>query len=232
MGFPPASRYGFGVAPTNPWCLVSAAEYEEYMGEGGVGEAAPLAAIFGKVYAARRPWRLAVAGAATGGGLEHVDPYLTRRTVALEVNLSFLAVARQRHMRLGSSLELLCASVEQADPGAEQFELVHAPLALERADVRVAIPRMASWLSPGGALTVVLHLPGGPAPPESPHPPVRALAAATRLVPPAALRRLAAESGLEERRAFVVPLPSGRRLFAALYERPTSGPEGGWRVLS
>ena len=220
------------MAPTSPWCLVSAADYEAYMGPEGVAEAAPLAAIFGKAYAARRPYRLAVAGAGTGGGLEHVDPRLTRRTVALDVNLSFLAVARQRHMRLGSSLELLCADAEKADLGEGQFELVHAALVLERAEVQAAVPRMASWLSPGGALAVVLHLPGGPPAPESPHESVRALRAATRLVPPAELRRLAAEAGLAERRAYVVPLPTGRRLFAALYEKPAPRPEEAWRVFS
>ncbi|HEX9288318.1 MAG TPA: class I SAM-dependent methyltransferase [Anaeromyxobacteraceae bacterium] len=213
------------MARTNPWSLVSAAEYEAYMGPGGVDLLAPLSTIFAKVYAARQPRRLAVLGVATGNGLEQVAVASTGRTVGVDVNLSFLGVARQRFMRLGPSLELLCADLEKAAlvPGA--FDLVHAALVLEYVDVRVAIPRIASWLAPGGALAVVLQLPAGTAGAAEVVAPVsvRAVADVARLVPPEELRRLAAEESLVERRAFVVPLPTGRRLFAALYERPLAG---------
>src|SRR6266568_5053699 len=156
----------------NPWSLVSAAEYEAHMGPAGIGELAPLSAIFGKVYAARRPRRLAVLGVATGNGLEHVDPAVTRRTVGLDVNLSYLAVTRQRFMRLGASLELRCADLERVQLDAGGFDLVHVALVLEEE-----------------------------------------------------LRSHAADAGLAERVAFVVPLPSGRRFFTALYDRavPASG---------
>ncbi len=214
------------MARTNPWSLVSAAEYEAYMGRGGVDLLAPLSTIFAKVYVARQPRRLAVLGVATGNGLEQVAVASTGRTVGVDVNLSFLGVARQRFMRLGPSLELLCADLEKAAlvPGA--FDLVHAALVLEYVDVRVAIPRIASWLAPGGALAVVLQIPAtgtaGAAEVVAPAS-VRAVADVARLVPPEELRRLAAEESLVERRAFVVPLPTGRRLFAALYERPLAG---------
>jgi hypothetical protein len=201
---------------------VSASEYEAYMGPGPVGldELAPLSVIFAKAYAARRPRRLAVLGVGTGNGLEHVDLHLTGRIVGLDVNLSYLAVARQRLRRLGAALELHCSDVERAqlDPG--RFDLVHAALLLEYVDLRVLLPRVAAWLAPGGAFTAVLQLPGGPALADSRFPGVRALAGAMRLVPPRELRALAGEHGLLEQRAFVVPLPTGRRYFTALYEKP------------
>lgn len=208
------------MARTNPWSLVSAAEYEECLGPGGADELAPLSTIFAKVYAARRPRRLALLGVATGNGLEHVDLHLTGRTVGVDVNLTFLAVARQRFIRLGPALQLLCADVERVDLGAGRFDLVHAALVLEYVDVRVVVPRIASWLAPGGASSVVLQLPGGESVTESRHPSVRALAGVTRFVPPEELRKLAEAEGLIELRAFVVPLAKGRRYFAALYEKP------------
>ncbi len=212
------------MARTNPWSLVSAAEYEAFMGPRGADELAPLSTIFSKVYAARRPRRLAVLGVSTGNGLEHVDLHLTGRTVGVDVNLSFLAVARQRFRRLGPALELLCADAERVDLGAGRFDLVHAALVLEYVDVRVVVPRAASWLAPGGACAVVLQLPGsGVALTESQVPSVRALAGATRFVPPEELRRLTEAEGLIERRAFVVSLAKGRRYFAALYEKAPGG---------
>jgi len=208
----------------NPWSLVSAAEYEAHMGPAGAGELAPLSAIFGKVYAACRPRRLVVLGVATGNGLEHVDPAVTRRTVGLDVNLSYLAVTRQRFMRLGASLELLCADLERAKLDAGGFDLVHAALVLEHVDIRRAVPRLASWLAPGGAFSVVLQLPDG-GPVATPVASLRAVGEAMRLVPPEELRSQAADAGLAERVAYVVPLASGRRFFTALYERavPASG---------
>ncbi len=207
------------MARTNPWSFVSAAEYEAYMGPGGLDELGPLSTIFAKAYAARRPRRLALLGVATGNGLEHVDLHLTGRIVGVDVNLSYLAVARQRQRRLGAALELLCGDVERAQLDTGRFDLVHAALVLEYVDVRVVVPRVASWLAPGGAFTVVLQLPGGTEVRESQYPSVRALDDATRLVPPQELRSLAEAEGLVERRAFVVPLATGRRYFAALYEK-------------
>jgi len=202
----------------NPWSLVSAAAYEEHLGSAGAGLLSPLSALFQKVYAARHPMRLAVLGVATGNGLEHVDPAITRRVVGVDVNLSYLAVARQRYMRLGPALQLLCADAEgvELEPGG--IDLVHAALLLEFVDPRVALPRAASWLAPGGALSLVLQLPGGPPlMPATADPALQAVAERMRLVTPEEVRRITAAAGLVERRAFVVPLRAGRRLFAALY---------------
>ena len=208
------------MATPNPWSLVSAADYEAQMGPAGADLLSPLSTLFQKAYAARRPARLAVLGVATGNGLEHVDPAITRRVVGLDVNLSYLAVTRQRHMRLGPSLQLLCADAEKAELEAGGFDLVHAALVLEYLDPRVVLSRLASWLAPGGAFTVVLLLPGG-APVAAGSASLLAVAERMRLVPPEELRRLAARTGLVERRAFVVPLQAGRRLFTALYDRRT-----------
>lgn len=208
------------MARPNPWSLVPAADYETSMGPAGAGLLAPLSVIFEKVYAARHPQRLAVLGVATGNGLEHVDPAVTRVVAAVDVNLSYLAVARQRFMRLGPSLRLLCADAEQVELEAGGFDLVHAALVLEHLDPRALLPRAAGWLAPFGALSVVLQLPGGdPVAAPAGGPALREVAERTRLVPPEELRQLAAASGLAERRAFVVPVTGGRRLFAALYGR-------------
>lgn len=216
-GGPPSRlRYSFSVARTNPWSLVSASEYEAHM---GLDELSALSTIFAKVYAARQPRRLAVLGVGTGNGLEHVDLQLTGRVVGMDVNLSYLAVARQRQRRLGAALDLRCVDVERAQLEAGRFDLAHAALVLEYVDVRVVVPRVASWLAPGGAFTAVLQLPGGTPVGQSRYASVRELAGSTRLVPPQELRGLAEAEGLVERRAFVVPLPTGRRYFIGLYEK-------------
>ena len=104
------------------------------MGEGGLDLLAPLSTIFARVYAARRPRRLAVLGVATGNGLDHVSPIITGRVVGVDLNLSYLAVARQRFMRLGATLELLHGDLEKVDLPPRGFDLVHAALVLEYVD--------------------------------------------------------------------------------------------------
>jgi ubiquinone/menaquinone biosynthesis C-methylase UbiE len=196
----------------NPWSLLSAAEYDAWMGR---RVAEPLAALLGKALAARRPERLLVLGAGGGAGLEHVDPGVTRRIVAVDPNLSYLAVARQRFMRLGPALELLCATAERAALPAASFDLVHAALVLEWTDLREVVARAARWLAPGGAFTAVLDLDGSLAAAPGTAA-ARAVAGAARRVLPAELRREAAAAGLAERRAWVVPVAAGR-VFTALF---------------
>ncbi|MFL5298979.1 MAG: class I SAM-dependent methyltransferase, partial [Anaeromyxobacteraceae bacterium] len=152
------------MSPPDPWSLVPAAEYEAHLGPAGEDLLAPLAAIFGKVYAARRPRRLAILGVSTGGGLEHVDPARTQRVLGVDANLSHLGVARQRFMRLGPALELVCAEPGAARLPPAAFDLVYAALALEQADVRALVPRIAAALAPGGAFAAVLRLARGEAP--------------------------------------------------------------------
>ncbi len=208
------------MARQSPWTLVPAADYEGHMGPECADQLAPLSAIFASAYRALRPERLLVLGVATGNGLEHVDPAITARTVGLDVNIQYLAVARQRHMRLGPGLELFCSDVERAQQPAESFDLVWAALLFEHVDLRVVAPRVAGWLAPGGSLVAVLQLPGGPMVAPSPYPSVQALAAAMRLVPPDELADRFEEAGLEPRQRYVVPVAHGRQLFAARWRKP------------
>lgn len=205
----------------NPWALVSAAEYEGHMGPEGADQLAPLSAILGKVLAALRPARLLLPGIATGNGLEHVDPSVTRRVVGLDLNLSFLAVARQRQLRLGAALELYCTDVGRALLDPQSFDLCFAGLFFEHVDARRTAARLAGWLAPGGALVAVLQLPGpAGAGPSSRFASVCAAAEAMRLLPPEELAGHLSAAGLRPRAAFEVPVAHGRRFHVAHWSRP------------
>jgi hypothetical protein len=207
----------------HPWSLVPAADFDAHFGPEGAGLLSALGGVFGRVYAARRPRRVAFLALRTGAGLEHIDPSTTSRVVGLDVNLSFLGVARQRFRELGTRLELFCADAEGAELEPGSFDLVHAALALEYLDLRVAGPRIASWLAPGGACSVVLQkgslLEAEAGAPET----LRAAATSGRLVEPQEVGGALGAEGLVERRAFELALRGGRRLFAGLWEMPRSG---------
>jgi SAM-dependent methyltransferase len=202
----------------NPWALVPAADYEAYAGPEGVDQLAPQSAILGKLLSALRPERLAVLGCATGNGLEHVDPAVTRRVVGVDVNVQYLAVARQRFLGLGPVLELYCEDVLRVRLRRESFDLVHAALLFEHVDALPLAERIASWIRPGGACSVVAQLTPAVAR-RAPPPSLAPVVEGARLVAPAELRASFRRAGLEERKAYEVPVASGR-LLVGLYGRP------------
>ena len=203
-----------------PWLAVTAAEYEALMGPEGLDLLAPLSAAFAQVYRAARPARLLVLGCGTGAGLEHVDPAVTERVVGIDLNIQFLAVARQRHDRLGARLELYCADARTADLPEGGFDLVHAALLAEYLDPEALVAVMARAAATGGACAVVQRLPGGePAEEAWPVERVRALAAAARLVEPSQLAALFARRGLARAGTWEVAARGGRRLRVSLLRR-------------
>ncbi len=191
------------------------------MGPEVADQLAPLASLFERACRARRPRRIALLGCATGNGLERVDAAVTERVVGVDMHPGYLALARERHRRLGSRLDLVCGDVLAArlEPGA--FDLVHAALIFEYVDPALLVARVAGWLAPGGACSVVLQLPSaaGSVTP-TPYASLRGLASAMRLVPPGELRRLFGEHDLDEVESFQAPLAHGKRFHAATYQRP------------
>ena len=206
------------MATLNPWTVVPAADYERHMGSQGVNQLATLSAIFEEVYAAAQPDRLLLLGCATGNGLEHVNPAVTKRIVGVDVNLQYLGVARQRFIGLGARLELYCAEAERFRTPPASFDLVHAALVFEYLHPEPLVRRIAEWLAPRGACSVVLQLPGGEGPPP-PSKTMQLIARAMRLVPPDELTRLLEHYGLPLRRSKTVPLEHGKRFWAGVFGR-------------
>jgi len=219
MGRLPSFRGTLRRMPTpNPWSIVPAADYERHMGPEGVDQLAPLAALFQEAYLGAQPDRVLVVGSATGNGLEHVDPAVTRRIVALDVNLQYLGICRQRFFHLGPRLELYCtpASAWRAPP--QGFDLIHAALVFEYLHPEPLVAQLAGWLAEQGTVSVVLQLPGG----EAPAPGLKALEIilrAQKLVAPGELTALFAAHGLKARRARTVPLKFGKSFWCATFGR-------------
>lgn len=202
----------------NPWCVVPAADYERHMGPEGLDQTAPLSALFQEAWLGAQPDRLLVVGSATGNGLEHVDPAVTRRIVALDVNLQYLGICRQRFFHLGPALELFCTAAAAWKSPPQAFDLIHAAFVWEYLHPEPLVAQVAGWLADRGTVSVALQLPGG----EGPAPAQAALALierARRLVPPAELTALFAAHGLKPRRAREVPLKFGRAAWCATFGR-------------
>lgn len=202
------------MSPANPWTTVTAAEYERHMGPEGVDQLRPLSAILGRACAHLRPRRLLVLGIATGNGLEHVNPGITERVVGVDLNIQYVAIARQRFAGLGTRLELYCTDLLKVNLPPSSFDLVWAGLVLEYVDLGAAASRIAGWLAPGGSLVAALPLPSGRDPPaRAAAPSLQAVADCMRLRSPEDLEAELARAGLAPRQRYVVALPRGGELY-------------------
>ncbi len=206
------------MATPNPWTIVPASDYEAHMGAKGVDQLGPLSQIFQEVYVAAQPDRLLLLGCATGNGLEHVDPNVTKRAVGVDVNLQYLGIARQRFFHLGPRLELYNSEAEKfrATPGS--FDLIHAALIFEYLYPEVLVRRMVEWLADKGTCSVVLQLPGGEGP-EAPSKAMRIIEKAMKLVNPEELTRVFEEYKLPRRRSKVLQLKGGKSFWVGQFGR-------------
>lgn len=208
-------------AHENPWLTIPAADYDGHMGPDHADQLGPLSEVFAEVYRETRPARLAFLGCATGNGLEHVDPAITERAIAIDLNPEYVAVTRARHAALGAALEVRCADVCSCDLPAEAFDLIHAALLFEYVEVPLFAARIAGWLAPGGTCAAVLqvHPPTTAALTPSPYHSFAPLRSFVRLVAPEQLAASFAQHGLHQVRGWSVPLKGDKQLAVGLFRR-------------
>lgn len=205
----------------NPWLQIPAEEYEGHMSSRSVGQLVALADIFGEIYSALKPARVLVLGAATGNGFEHIDPEITSRVVALDINPEYLELARARHATRLTGLELVPNDVAYATFDEGSFDLVLAALFLEYVDVESCLRKTAKWIAPGGYLEVILQLPG----PEKSSvsdtrfQSLKLLEGSMRLIPTIELQTMARVVGLQSTGSRRVGLPGGKAFHVESFVR-------------
>ena len=143
----------------NPWLSIPLAEYEGHMKSPEVRQLDVLSELFAEALVCCQPESVAVLGVAGGNGLDHVDSRVITRIVGLDVNPLYLDEVRRRHADK-RGLELHCVDLAEQVVDLEPVQLVHASLVFEHAGVGRCLENAISLVAPGGALSVVLQLPG------------------------------------------------------------------------
>jgi SAM-dependent methyltransferase len=206
----------------NPWLRIPASDYEGHMGPEGADQLSVLSRLFREAYVHVRPARVAVLGCATGNGLEHIAPEITRKVVGIDVNPAYLEVARRRFPALHGSLELVCSSLEDTSLKPASFELISAGLIFEYVDPGPLLRKIAAWLTPGGICAVVLQLPSEGCPEVLPtgYETLGALEDVMRLVRPQVFESLARRAGLIPTAQRTAALRYGKRFFSGWFAKP------------
>src|SRR5581483_8809374 len=142
----------------NPWLALPLEDYEDHMTSDPVQQMNALAELFGEALSIRRPESVAVFGVAGGNGLERLDPAVTRRVCAIDINPDYLAAVRTRYPNV-PGLALHCLDLAEEHVRLAPVQLVHAALIFEHAGQGRCLDNAIDLVAPGGALSIVLQMP-------------------------------------------------------------------------
>jgi SAM-dependent methyltransferase len=196
----------------NPWLDIPDADYVGHMNSPAVSQRPVLSRLMAEALAAVQPQAMLVLGCSTGNGLEHVNPTVTSRVAVIDLNPEYLRRLGEQCSNPGFALDVQCVDLAHAGFEPETFDLVHAALILEYLEWPLLLPRVASALKHGGALSVVLQLPSASSPAVTPSPFVtlQSLESLFHFVDPAVLVEAASDSGLTLSSRRTEPLPAGK----------------------
>jgi ubiquinone/menaquinone biosynthesis C-methylase UbiE len=205
----------------NPWLTIPWQDYEGHMSHPAVKQSQFLSEVFRGAIRKYEPESLVALGCATGNGFEHIDPKVSRRVVAVDINHRYLSILQDRFRSLIPGLECICDDVVKCELEAEGYDLAHCALIFEYLEPSSLIKRIERWLRPGGVLVVVLQLPS----PNSvkvtktQFKSLKRLETIMRLVKPGHLKRLLDEVGFVERLAYTENLDSMKEFYVGHYRK-------------
>ena len=206
----------------NPWLEIPAGDYEGHMSSPPVGQLQMLNRLFKRVLAETQPASAAVLGCATGNGFEHFDPAVTRYILGVDINPSYLEIARQRYSGWEARLELKCADLHTDCFGGRQFDLIHAGLVFEYVDAAVVLAHIYNALKPQGRLSVVLQMPnqGLSAVSQTPYKSLEKLAPAMHLFEKDQFTAITNKAGFKKKTEEIILLPSSKEFYFGIFLKP------------
>ncbi|WP_114416553.1 class I SAM-dependent methyltransferase [Marinospirillum perlucidum] len=207
---------------TNPWLTIPLDDYEGHMDLPQVGQLAFLRQTLKTALQQRQPASLLYLGAASGNGLEAVDPEVTRRVMAVDINPDYLQAARNRYAASLPQLQTLAVDLQGDTSSLQgQYDLIFAGLLFEYLPPADLLEKVVTWLSPSGRLLVVLQEENPELAEVSPSPftCLQHLGSIMQLVPEAEFAELAKKAGLRELQGEKKTLDSGKCFYIGQWGR-------------
>ena len=191
------------------------------MGSPEVDQSALLSELFGATLTRHRPRSLVVLGCAGGNGFDQIDPAVTERIFAIDINPAYTAETFKRYQSRLPGLRALTLDVQTDAVPASPVDLVRAGLVLEYVDVPCVVPKIASMLGRGGTFHAVLQLPSNSMPSVSTtrFTSLQRLTPLMRLVSPDELTTVALEANLVLRNKELAQSRAGKMFAVLTYER-------------
>jgi len=206
---------------TNPWLNIPEADYVGHMSHPAVNQRSVLNRLMRDVLEDVQPRTFLVLGCSTGNGLEHVNPAVTERVTAVDVNPSYLEGLVDRFPNPGFDLQIRCADLDEAVFEPDVFDLVHAALVLEYVKWPPLVTRISRALAGGSALSLVLQRPSSSSPAVTPteFTSLASLESLFRFVDSDDVVDAAGDAGLRLVTRRIEPLPGGKAFEVLRFER-------------
>jgi hypothetical protein len=204
----------------NVWLSIPLCDYEAHMALPNVAQSACLACELRALLSQYRPASIALLGCAGGNGLETVDPAVTTRVVAVDINPNFVAATRERFPGRFQRFEpIVCDISADQPPPFESVDLVFAGLLLEYVPLPSAFAFFRAALVKHGVLAVVIQRASErlPAVSSSPYVSLQVVAPHMHLVEPDAVTGHAASFGLALSLTRHATMPNGKILTTQVY---------------
>jgi SAM-dependent methyltransferase len=205
----------------NPWLTIPWQDYEGHMAHPAVKQSQFLSEVFRVALRKYKPESIAALGCATGNGFEHIDPYVSKRVVAVDINSRYLDILQDRFRSVIPGLECICDDVVKCELEAGSYDLAYCALIFEYLEPGSLIEKVKLWLRQGGVLVVVLQLPSAKSGrvTQTEFTSLKRLEPIMRLVEPAYLKKLLGELGFIESQAYMETLESMKAFYVGHYRK-------------
>ena len=139
----------------NPWLDIPYADYENHMAE--VGQTQVLNKLVENALNKEQPQKFALLGCATGNGLEHIQPNITKEVHAIDINPTFLEKTKEKFDEK-INLHIHQVDIENDELPVKEIDLFFVGLVLEYVkNPETALSKIIDSLSERGKLLLIIQ---------------------------------------------------------------------------
>ena len=202
----------------NPWLQIPADEYEGHMSQPHVDQLLFLSNIFMGSIRQFDPKNIAVLGAATGKGLEHISD---QNVTVYDINPEYLARIRAQYNRKIKNLNFVEGDLGQIDSLSGEYDLIFAGLIFEYLNPKRLLSKISTALKNNGVLLAILQLPSDKHGQisETKYKSIEQLEKIMHLVNPIELKTHAKDVGLSENQSEIIEHKSGKCFYKGTFSK-------------
>lgn len=205
----------------NPWMKIPPFDYENHMNSPNVDQLSFLSGLFLDSLNNFDCNLIAMLGAATGNGLEHIKNENTSKVTVIDINPEYLKILKSRFEMKILGLEIINADLEILELNECSYSLIFAGLIFEYLNPGVILTKIFKWLQKGGVCVVILQLrvKNSKKISETPFKKLKLLDPFMNLVDPNYFRREAENIGLNLIRDSEITLHTGKSFYTGYFQK-------------
>ena len=139
----------------NPWIEIPYSDYERHMIK--IGQAQVLNSLTKYSLDKYSPENFALLGCATGNGLEHINPEITKCIYAIDINQNYLNKTKENFAGKLNNLETINVDIENDELIIQNVDLFFVGLVLEYVETKRTLKKIINTLNNKGVLFIVIQ---------------------------------------------------------------------------